>query len=238
MKDFYQILEITPDASQDAIKAQYRFLVQAWHPDKFPNSAQKLKAEEKIKEINAAYEILCNPTKRAEYDSRTRYTRTSNEQEYRERTNQHQSEDERRKKEDAVRRAKEEQWQKERATRERAEAEKLRAEDLRKQKIFQIETEISLLNQEIVDLNQQSPKLPSRKIDLFLIFGGLMFFIVGMESISTNYIQLFIGGLLIIIGASLMYIRVNPKKSVLSEIEKRKYRVAQLLREKQNLKHI
>jgi hypothetical protein len=64
MKDYYQILEITPDASPDAIKEQYRFLVQAWHPDKFPNSAQKLRAEEKLKEINEAYETLRNPAKR------------------------------------------------------------------------------------------------------------------------------------------------------------------------------
>jgi len=40
MKDYYQILEVGTDASQDIIKEQYRFLVQAWHPDKFPNPSQ------------------------------------------------------------------------------------------------------------------------------------------------------------------------------------------------------
>jgi curved DNA-binding protein CbpA len=103
MKDYYQILEVATDASQDIIKEQYRFLVQAWHPDKFPNPAQKLRAEEKLKEINAAYEILRNPAKRSEYDnSRSRYTHSKYEQEYRERTNQHQSEDEQRNKEEAT----------------------------------------------------------------------------------------------------------------------------------------
>lgn len=80
------------DASQDIIKEQYRFLVQAWHPDKFPNPVQKLKAEEKLKEINVAYEILRNPVKRAEYESRIRYTHASHEQEYRTQTNQSQAE--------------------------------------------------------------------------------------------------------------------------------------------------
>ena len=69
MKNYYQILEVASDASQDIIKDQYRFLVHAWHPDKFPNSKQKIKAEEKLKEINEAYEVLNNPIKRAQYDN-------------------------------------------------------------------------------------------------------------------------------------------------------------------------
>jgi len=134
MKDYYQILEVGTDASQDIIKEQYRFLVQAWHPDKFPNPSQKLRAEEKLKEINAAYEILRNPAKRAEYDnSRSRYTRSSHEQEYREPTNKRQSEDERRKQEEAVRHAKEEQLRKERADRERANKERAEAEKRRQE---------------------------------------------------------------------------------------------------------
>ena len=77
MKDYYAILEVLPDARQEKIKEQWRFLVHAWHPDKFPNPAQKLKAEEKLKEINAAYEILSNPAKRAEYDRTVNAKRTS-----------------------------------------------------------------------------------------------------------------------------------------------------------------
>ena len=40
------------------IKDQYRFLAHAWHPDKFPNPGQKAKAEQKIKELIEAYEVL------------------------------------------------------------------------------------------------------------------------------------------------------------------------------------
>lgn len=72
MKDFYVIFEVPPDASQDAIREQYHFLIQAWHPDKFSNSAQKAKAEEKSKDINIAYAVLKDPEKRAQYDSELR----------------------------------------------------------------------------------------------------------------------------------------------------------------------
>lgn len=68
MKDYYQILEISQTATNEEIKKQYRFLSQAWHPDKFPNAEQKAKAEEKIKAINEAYNVLGNPSKRKEYD--------------------------------------------------------------------------------------------------------------------------------------------------------------------------
>jgi curved DNA-binding protein CbpA len=70
MKDHYETLDVPPDASQDTIREQYLLLIQAWHPDKFSNPAQKAKAEEKSKEINAAYEVLKHAQKRAEYDRR------------------------------------------------------------------------------------------------------------------------------------------------------------------------
>lgn len=58
MKDFYEIQEVPTNASQDKIREQYRILVQAWHPDRFPNPAQKEKAQEKLKVINEATEGL------------------------------------------------------------------------------------------------------------------------------------------------------------------------------------
>jgi len=69
MKDYYKILEVDPQATTEQIKAQYRLLVQAWHPDKFPNNELKSKAEDKLKEINEAYSVLKDPTKRKNYDS-------------------------------------------------------------------------------------------------------------------------------------------------------------------------
>ncbi len=68
MKDYYAILEVPPTATQEEIREQYYFLIQAWHPDKFRKPEQKAKAEEKSKEINIAYGVLRDSAKRAEYD--------------------------------------------------------------------------------------------------------------------------------------------------------------------------
>lgn len=68
MKNLYHILELEHDATAEEIKTQYRFLVHAWHPDKFPNAAAKAKAEEKLKDINEAYKTLSDPLTRARYD--------------------------------------------------------------------------------------------------------------------------------------------------------------------------
>lgn len=55
----YQILGIEPGASQAEIKQAYRDLAQVWHPDRFvDNPRLREKAEEKLKQINAAYEFL------------------------------------------------------------------------------------------------------------------------------------------------------------------------------------
>lgn len=109
MKDYYLVFDIAVDASQEVIKEQYKFLVQAWHPDKFANPAQKLKAEEKIKEINAVYEILRDPTKRAEYDNHFRSASRRREQEYHAGTNRQNSENEWRTKEQSEFRKKQEE---------------------------------------------------------------------------------------------------------------------------------
>lgn len=63
-KDYYDILGVSKDASDDEIKHAYRKLSKKWHPDinKAPD------AEEKFKEINEAYETLSDPQKRANYD--------------------------------------------------------------------------------------------------------------------------------------------------------------------------
>jgi hypothetical protein len=110
MKTFYELLDLEPGATQDQIREQYLFLIQAWHPDKFPNAAQKAKAEEKTKEINAAYESLRNSVKRAEYDRRIRSSRPNPMQEDRGREEAHA----------AGRRAEDERLPKERVDRERA----------------------------------------------------------------------------------------------------------------------
>jgi curved DNA-binding protein CbpA len=72
-KSYYEVLEVSRDASQDEIREQYRLQIQAWHPDKFRNASknQQAKAEARTKEINEAYSILSDPTKRTEYDKTT-----------------------------------------------------------------------------------------------------------------------------------------------------------------------
>lgn len=63
--DFYRVLGVSRDASDDVIKKAYRKLVFQHHPDRNPDSTH---AEPKIREINAAYEVVGDPDKRRSYD--------------------------------------------------------------------------------------------------------------------------------------------------------------------------
>lgn len=65
MKDYYKILGVSNDATQDEIKKAFRKLALKYHPDRNPDNKT---AEEKFKEINEAYSCLSDPTKRANYD--------------------------------------------------------------------------------------------------------------------------------------------------------------------------
>ena len=62
--DYYAILEVSKDASQDEIKKQFRLLAKKWHPDK----KQSNDAEEKMAQINVAYEVLSDHERRKMYD--------------------------------------------------------------------------------------------------------------------------------------------------------------------------
>lgn len=68
MNDYYKILELESGATQEQIEKQYRFLLHAWHPDKFSTQEQKDKAGERVREINEAYSVLGDTTKRNIYD--------------------------------------------------------------------------------------------------------------------------------------------------------------------------
>lgn len=58
MTDPYKVLGVAPNASDEDIKKAYRDLARKYHPDRYPDEALKRTAEEKMKEINAAYEEI------------------------------------------------------------------------------------------------------------------------------------------------------------------------------------
>ncbi|HEX9593936.1 MAG TPA: DnaJ C-terminal domain-containing protein [bacterium] len=63
-KDYYQILGVPPDASQEVIKGTYRRLARKYHPD----VSKEAGAEQRFKDVGEAYEVLKDPEKRAAYD--------------------------------------------------------------------------------------------------------------------------------------------------------------------------
>lgn len=65
--DLYALLEVHPKASQEMISRAYRLHVSRHHPDLVPE-ARRPDAEARMKLLNAAYEILSDPARRAEYD--------------------------------------------------------------------------------------------------------------------------------------------------------------------------
>lgn len=66
MKDYYKILQVAPDASTEVIQMAYKALAKKYHPDL--NPGQEEAAQEKMKDVNEAYEILSDKDKRWQYD--------------------------------------------------------------------------------------------------------------------------------------------------------------------------
>lgn len=71
-KDYYDILGVARDASEDDIKKAYRKLAMKYHPDRNPGEGAK-EAEEKFKEAKEAYEMLSDEGKRYSYDRAADY---------------------------------------------------------------------------------------------------------------------------------------------------------------------
>ena len=64
-RDYYEVLGVSKDADDAALKKAYRVLAKKYHPDANPGNAE---AEAKFKEASEAYGILSDPEKRKMYD--------------------------------------------------------------------------------------------------------------------------------------------------------------------------
>ncbi|XP_019360495.1 PREDICTED: dnaJ homolog subfamily B member 8 [Gavialis gangeticus] len=73
MVNYYKVLGLQKNASQDDIKKSYRKLALKWHPDKNPNNKEE--AEKEFKAVAEAYEVLSDPQKRSKYDRSTNESR-------------------------------------------------------------------------------------------------------------------------------------------------------------------
>lgn len=69
--DLYAILRLREDATAEEIKAQHRKLAREHHPDRVTDPAKKAAASARFVELQAAYDVLSDPQRRAAYD-RTR----------------------------------------------------------------------------------------------------------------------------------------------------------------------
>jgi formylglycine-generating enzyme required for sulfatase activity len=78
---YYDLLDLPPTATPEQIKAAYRILVQLHHPDRLLQANDNVRqyAQEKLKQINEAYKVLSDPTRRAAYDARHARRRVEND---------------------------------------------------------------------------------------------------------------------------------------------------------------
>ena len=69
-RDYYEILGVPREATNEEIKQVFRRLARQYHPDLNPGNKQ---AEEKFKDVGEAYEVLSDPSKRAQYDQFSKF---------------------------------------------------------------------------------------------------------------------------------------------------------------------
>jgi tetratricopeptide (TPR) repeat protein len=67
--DYYAVLGVGKSATATQITRAYKLMVREWHPDRFPDVHKKKEAEETMKKVNMAYDVLRDPRKRRVYDA-------------------------------------------------------------------------------------------------------------------------------------------------------------------------
>ncbi len=82
MKDPYEILGVSPGASLDQVKESYRALAKKYHPDNYADSPLRDLAEEKMSEVNAAYDMVVNDIKRRGQNTGYQSNQSSYQQNY------------------------------------------------------------------------------------------------------------------------------------------------------------
>lgn len=65
-QDYYKVIGVTPEASEEEIKSAYRRMAKKYHPDAHPGDEA---CERRFREINEAYGVLGDPEKRKKYDA-------------------------------------------------------------------------------------------------------------------------------------------------------------------------
>lgn len=79
--NLYEVLEVNENASEETINKIYKIQAKRYHPDLQKTEAEKIEAEEKMKKINEAYNVLSNPQKRKEYDENLKNQRQREKEE-------------------------------------------------------------------------------------------------------------------------------------------------------------
>lgn len=90
MKKYYEILEVSQNASIEVIEKTYKVLIKKYHPDQYPKEKKKY-YENKVKELNEAYKVLSDDFLRMQYDEELN---KENEKEYGKRVNENINEEE------------------------------------------------------------------------------------------------------------------------------------------------
>lgn len=86
MKNYYEILEVNEHASQEIIEKAYKILVKKYHPDLYTGE-ERVYAEQKVRELNEAYQVLSDDFLKSQYDLELKKTKNENRYEFKYGTN-------------------------------------------------------------------------------------------------------------------------------------------------------